>query len=163
MQTSIYHIITITNLEYLGYAMLNDIYAQNQVLDILPLIAHFMHMTTMNLLNWWYCLAIRCTIYNFQVISGSCCCLLLFEFIVDSYFGLIIILFFKYIKTKKDLEGIKLNDSLHDITIHSDEEDNNNNIDNTNHNNKRASVTINKTIFDLTLFKSNVSVHFFQC
>ena len=69
-------------------------------------------------------------------------------------FGLIIILFFKYIKTKKDLEGIQLNDSLHDITIHSDEEDNNNNnnIGNTNHNNKRASVTINKTIFDLTPF-----------
>ncbi|KGU25649.1 pH-response regulator protein palI/RIM9, partial [Candida albicans P57055] len=60
--------------------------------------------------------------------------------------GLIIILFFKYIKTKKDLEGIQLNDSSHEITIHSDEEDNNNNnnIGNTNHNNKRASVTINK-------------------
>ena len=36
---------------YLGYVMLNDIYAQNQVLDILPLIVHFMHMTTMNLLE----------------------------------------------------------------------------------------------------------------
>ena len=78
---------------------------------------------------------------------------LLFELIVDSYFWVNHNTIFKYIKTKKDLEGIQLNDSLHDITIQSDEEDNNNNnIDNTNHNNKRASVTINKTIFDLTPF-----------
>lgn len=64
-------------------------------------------------------------------------------------FGLITILFFKYIKTKKELEGIQLSDTLHDTTIQTEEEENN---DNANNNNQGASLTINKTIFDLTPF-----------